>query len=200
MIKTNMIDDIKHIFSIKDDKIVHIEYFKKHATYSAGIIKIDNNKKYYKLLGKDMINHGFKYQTGLNIDTNEFNRYLHTLDDKFFIGGLSFTGLYLAAFLLEKYEYLAEVQIPKDAIVADEDVNFLHTFPTYRTDKLIIEKVIPIDIYCLDYIIDSIKEPYNEKPMSYNIFRALVLNKRLELAKELYNKHSFPYTSINLYS
>jgi len=86
--------------------------------------------KYYKLLNTDLTHHRFKYQLGLNIDTEQFNR--NECEN-----GLHFCREDQIAYWFGYGENLAIVQIPQDAQVC-------HFPDKSKADKIHIERIIPL--------------------------------------------------------
>ena len=92
--------------------------------------------KGFKLIKDDMTHHGFKYQLGLNVDTNEFNTYPECCK-----GGLYFIPE-------EKYVYdfyisrlygttVYDVTVPDDALLFKESIE------KWKANKIIISNPRP---------------------------------------------------------
>jgi len=137
--------------------------------------EFDYSKTYYKVLRKDMTHNGFKYEMGLNVDTNEFN---DNPKESCVKGGLYFVDNEHIAQFICWGEYLAEITIPKESkIIKLGNLK-------YRTDRFIIEKIIPININTLDAII--LNNPNYPKE---TILKDLVFKKRFSLAKDFLSKY-----------
>lgn len=139
----------------------------------------DYSKTYYKVLRKDMTHRGFRYEMGLNIDTNEFNDNPNFACVK---GGLYFTDFPKIINFIDYGEYLAEITIPKDAKVVTFDGK-------YRTDKFIINKIKNL------HNIDTIKEiieRFNKKKFALEqCITGLVLHGNLDLAHKVRYEYKF---------
>jgi hypothetical protein len=90
---------------------------------------IFKGKRFYKLTNKDEIHNGFKFNTGLNVDTEQFNPVM------FKSGGMYFCD-YESIPMWYEYKdvfctYYRKVIIPDDANVYVEDLAF-------KTDKFIL--------------------------------------------------------------
>ena len=101
--------------------------------------KITQDKKYYKVLRKDLTHFGFKYQLGLNIDTVPFNTTACYIP-----GGLHYTDLSHIAEYFDYYgDLVAEVepvgQIHVESLDSDSNGE------VWKTDKLIIKSIEPIE-------------------------------------------------------
>jgi len=86
--------------------------------------------QYYKVLRNDMTHNRFKYQLGLNIDSQPF-------DNREYRNGLHFADEKNICKWLYCGDQLAYVSIPPDA----QTVHFLDNS---KADKLIIDKIIPL--------------------------------------------------------
>ena len=148
--------------------------------------EFDYSKTYYKVLRKDMTHRGFKYEMGLNIDTNEFN---DNLEDECVKGGLYFVDFENIYKYIAFGEYLAEIIIPEDAkvvkIESDDSFDI-----KYRTDKFIIENISPLNtLDSIHKVTSFIKNDWFLEETIKRIFRSLVICKRFSLAKNVYYKY-----------
>jgi hypothetical protein len=91
--------------------------------------KLRNDVKYYKVLNKEMNHHGFQYQLGLNVDTHPLNK------EKWCArGGIHITTLDNIHRYLGYGVYIAEIEIPADAVVLKDDGDI-------KADKIIIKNI-----------------------------------------------------------
>ena len=87
--------------------------------------------KYYKILSSDLTHHGFKYQEGLNIDTNPFDE---TPDCG---GGLFFSNAENILSFVGYGNLIAEVEVPDGTkIVQVED--------KYKAHAIVLKNIKPI--------------------------------------------------------
>ena len=87
--------------------------------------------KYYKILSSDLTHHGFKYQEGLNIDTNPFDE---TPDCG---GGLFFSDAQNILSFVNYGNLIAEVEVPDGTkIVQVED--------KYKAHAIVLKNIRPI--------------------------------------------------------
>jgi hypothetical protein len=96
--------------------------------------------KFYKFLAKDLKHYNFKYELGLNVDTNKFNP-----TNAYSAGGLHFTD---KRSILHFYNYgsmIGEIEIPDDAHVYIKENK-------YKTDKLEIVKLASDDLDILEIV------------------------------------------------
>ena len=142
--------------------------------------EFDYSKTYYKVLRKDMTHRGFKYEMGLNIDTNEFN---DNIEQNCVKGGLYFVDLENIYKHIAFGDYLAEINIPEDAKVV-----LLNN--KYRTNKFIINNISPLNtLDSISKVISFIKSDWCLKEAIKKIFTQLVLSERFSLAKEVYYEY-----------
>jgi len=100
--------------------------------------------KMYKLLNNNYIHRGFKYNNGLNIDTNAFN------PSPFSKGGLYFCEESKCHMYMEQYgKLIAEIDIPNDSFVYVEDDKF-------KANKFIIKDIKKFDNVGNDFWIKNI--------------------------------------------
>ena len=111
--------------------------------------------KYYKILRTDMTHHGFKYQEGLNIDTEPFDE---TPDCG---GGLFFSDAKNILAFCDYGDLIAEVEIPKDEkIVKVND--------KYKSHAIVLKNIKPLwNINTFEYLIQEGVDihAYNEMAM-----------------------------------
>lgn len=87
--------------------------------------------KYYKILRSDMTHHGFKYQEGLNIDTESFDE---TPDCG---GGLFFSDVQNILSFVNYGKLIAEIEVPDGTkIVQVED--------KYKAHAIVLKNIKPI--------------------------------------------------------
>jgi hypothetical protein len=84
-----------------------------------------NGVEFYKILNEKENHHGFQYNDGLNIDTNEFNT--HTCS----AGGLYFCEKKYISLYIHYGIYIRKVSIPNDARISIERYKF-------KADKIIL--------------------------------------------------------------
>ena len=85
---------------------------------------------FYKILRSDLVHHGFKYQLGLNIDTQLFNP-----SGSCKSGGLYFTDIKNILDFLDYGEQIALIEVPDDSQIYTENDKF-------KADKFIIKNII----------------------------------------------------------
>jgi hypothetical protein len=94
----------------------------------------DSSHDFYKILRRDMIHHGFKYVEGLNVDHHRFDP-TGTCRK----GGLYFSDKEHIIRFLEYGTTIANVNLPKDARVVQED------YYKWKADKIILSNIQPIE-------------------------------------------------------
>ena len=126
--------------------------------------------KYYKILSSDLTHHGFKYQEGLNIDTNPFDEMPDCGGGLFFSDAehiLSFVGY---------GNLIAEVEVPDGTkIVQVED--------KYKAHAIVLKNIRPI--WTVDTFKYFIEENINIHVKNDNAFRYASETRNLELVKFL---------------
>lgn len=139
--------------------------------------EFDYSKTYYKVLRKDMTHRGFKYEMGLNVDTNEFN---DNPEQKCVKGGLYFVNDCNIINFMNLGSYLAEIIIPEDAKVISLNNK-------YRADKIIIKSIIELyNVTALSYVINI----QNTIDSALEVVWKLILKKDFDLAYDIYNLYN----------
>ena len=128
-----------------------MEIQEESKVVNAYLHKLHNSAKYYKILNEEMKHHGYQYQLGLNVDAHPLNK------EKWCTrGGLHITTLENIYRYLGYGVYVAEVEIPADAVVLKDD-------GCIKVDKIIIKNVKKLkdfdELWCNEKLcIKSVKE------------------------------------------
>ena len=129
--------------------------------------------KYYKILSSDLTHHGFKYQEGLNIDTNPFDE---TPDCG---GGLFFSDSEHILSFVGYGNLIAEVEVPDGTkIVQVED--------KYKAHSIVLKNIKPI--WTVDTFKYFIEESINIHADDDFALIYAAKNGNLELVKFLVDK------------
>lgn len=123
-----------------------------------------NNLPLYKLTNNSEKHYGFKYQTGLNVDTKKFNPTKTCLP-----GGLYFCDLFNVKIWYNYYQHIREVIIPDDAEVYVEDGKYKANM-IYLSEKTKIANYKISNLY--HYMVDNILQDllsHNSKHIIENI-------------------------------
>ena len=102
---------------------------------------------FYKVLRSDLIHHGFKYQIGLNIDTQSFNP-----SGSCESGGLYFTGIKHLFEFLSYGQYIALIELPDDSQIYIE-------YNKFKADQVIIKKILNDEREILELLKTNLLKP-----------------------------------------
>lgn len=116
------------------------------------ISKPINKKQYVKILSDDMEHHNFQYKEGLNVDTHPFTAYGHCQK-----GGLYFCELSDAYLFLDYGTLIADVEVPSDAKVYQENNKL-------KADKIIIKNIKPFREHEIWYDLEFCKKAVGRYP------------------------------------
>jgi hypothetical protein len=128
--------------------------------------------KYYKVLRKNKVHKGFKYQKGLNVDTVPFN------PDIYMPGGLHFASRDILAFVCHG-PWLAEVTIPENAQVYQ---NLAYNPEVRKADCIFLGNCRRITAKVLQ---DLITEGANLHVLGDHALRWFAQNGRVEMVQVL---------------
>ena len=161
-----------NIFNLK--KFYQSNFYPKNI-FSGYNFNLKYTGPFLKILKSSLIHGNFKYNPGLNRDTNKFIPYGNNLQ-----GGLYFSN-YKDIFNSRVFgEYLCEIKIPEDALVYINQNKF-------KSDKIIIWDIYPIQ----DHPVWSQEKYYSKILNSYPMAFIHLKNKSEKICLEMARKWAY---------